>query len=150
MRAGQPPWLQRCSRTPPTCRCSGTAAARYAAVWLLHPFSINISTRGNADALVGVLVLGSLHLLLRRRIRASAVLYGLSVHFKLYPIVYALSFYLFLDEVDYGGHQSDDKVEKAKRANDVVRMMKIHDYHPKRDLQQRIDALRSDGPNIHR
>jgi phosphatidylinositol glycan class M len=73
-------------------------AALFASAWLFHPFSINISTRGNADSLVSVLVLGAVAALFSRRLRLGAVLYGSAVHVKLYPIVYALSFFLFLDE----------------------------------------------------
>lgn len=73
-------------------------AIGYMSVWLFHPFSINVSTRGNADALIGLFVLASLHLLYRRYVIASALVYGLAVHFKIYPIVYALAILVFLDE----------------------------------------------------
>jgi phosphatidylinositol glycan class M len=42
-------------------------------VWLFHPFSINISTRGNADAIVVLLVLLSLLLIMRKRVVLSAI-----------------------------------------------------------------------------
>lgn len=67
-------------------------------VWLFHPFSINVSTRGNADAVIGLLVLWALYLLLTKRVILSAIVYGLAVHFKIYPIVYALALLVFLDE----------------------------------------------------
>ncbi|OQS02181.1 GPI mannosyltransferase 1, partial [Thraustotheca clavata] len=75
-------------------------AASYTSVWLFHPFSINISTRGNADTLVVLLCILSLYLLLKKQLVLSALVYGLAVHFKIYPIVYALAFLVFLDE-DY-------------------------------------------------
>ena len=72
-------------------------------VWLFHPFSINVSTRGNADAVIGLLVLWSLYLLLTKRVVLSAIVYGLAVHFKIYPIVYALALLVFLDDNFLGG-----------------------------------------------
>ncbi|GLD95477.1 hypothetical protein PINS_up004122 [Pythium insidiosum] len=77
---------------------SSQAAVRYACVWLFHPFSINISTRGNADSIVVLLVLLSLVLIMRKHVVLSAIAYGAAVHFKIYPIVYALAFLVFLND----------------------------------------------------
>ncbi|EQC35883.1 hypothetical protein SDRG_06632 [Saprolegnia diclina VS20] len=77
-----------------------STAINYTMVWLFHPFSINISTRGNADTLVVLLCMVSLYLLMKKQLVLSALIYGLAVHFKIYPIVYALAFLVFLDE-DY-------------------------------------------------
>ena len=68
-----------------------------AAAWLLNPIAINVSTRGNAEAVLCVLVVGSVALLLARRTYAAAVCYGLAVHFKLYPIIYAPALALAID-----------------------------------------------------
>ena len=72
-------------------------AVAYAAAWLLNPISINVSTRGNAEAILSALIVGWLYLLLQRRTVAAAVLYGFSVHFKLYPIIYAPALALFIN-----------------------------------------------------
>ena len=72
-------------------------ASAYAATWLFNPISINVSTRGNAEAVLSLLILGALHLLLRRRTVGAAILYGLAVHFKLYPIIYAPALALFIN-----------------------------------------------------
>uniref|UniRef100_A0A7S1KRH2 GPI mannosyltransferase 1 n=1 Tax=Percolomonas cosmopolitus TaxID=63605 RepID=A0A7S1KRH2_9EUKA len=61
---------------------------------LFNPIVFNISTRGNADQLVLALVLAALYMFHRRRYMTCALLYGLSVHFKIYPIIYAPVFYL--------------------------------------------------------
>jgi len=72
-------------------------AARYAAFfWLLNPVALAISTRGNAESLVCACVLGVIYLLLTRKRGAAAVLFGVAVHFKLFPIIYAPSILLFL------------------------------------------------------
>ncbi|CAI5736851.1 unnamed protein product [Peronospora farinosa] len=73
-------------------------AINYCSLWLFHPFSVNISTRGNADSIVVLLVLLSLLLIMRKQLVLSALTYGAAVHFKIYPIVYALAFLVFLNE----------------------------------------------------
>ncbi|RUS25102.1 PIG-M-domain-containing protein [Jimgerdemannia flammicorona] len=73
-------------------------AARHTALWLLNPVVANISTRGSVESVMGALVLASLYCLLTRRFYAACALYGLSVHFKIYPVVYALPLLSLLDE----------------------------------------------------
>ncbi|KUG01731.1 GPI mannosyltransferase 1 [Phytophthora nicotianae] len=73
------------------------SAVNYCCVWLFHPFSVNISTRGNADAIVVLLVMLSLLLVMRKQLVLSALAYGAAVHFKIYPIIYALAFLVFLN-----------------------------------------------------
>ncbi|RLN88742.1 hypothetical protein BBJ28_00019196 [Nothophytophthora sp. Chile5] len=46
----------------------------------------------NADSIVVLLVLLSLLLIMRKQLVLSALAYGAAVHFKIYPIVYALAF----------------------------------------------------------
>lgn len=72
-----------------------------ASVWLFNPLSVTVSTRGNAESLMAVLVLFTLLMLAHRGntgIVLSAVMYGLSVHMKIYPVTYALALYLHLNE----------------------------------------------------
>lgn len=76
---------------------SDTHAVGYASAWLFNPISINVSTRGNAEAVLSVLIVGWIHMLMRRRTAAAAILYGFSVHFKLYPIIYAPAIALFIN-----------------------------------------------------
>lgn len=64
--------------------------------FLLNPFTVNISTRGNADALVVMCVVGALWLLLERRLALAGAVYGLAVHLKLYPVIHALPIGLWL------------------------------------------------------
>lgn len=81
--------------------------------WLLNPLPINICTRGSAEALVVLLpVLASVRLALacgeRRENsywRAAAMagfLLGISVHCKLYPVIYSLSFMAHFSRVQGG------------------------------------------------
>lgn len=68
----------------------GDTACRVASLWLLNPLPIGVSTRGNAESLLAALVLGTLFCLEQKRLGMAAVLYGLSVHMKIYPVTYAL------------------------------------------------------------
>ena len=66
--------------------------------WLLNPLTAAVSSRGNAESVLSFLVLLTLYFILRGRIFLSAVTYGLSVHMKIFPIMYSLPLFLFLDE----------------------------------------------------
>jgi phosphatidylinositol glycan class M len=66
-------------------------ALKYAGVWLLNPMVANISTRGSSEGLLCVLVMTLLWAFETGRIVLSGVLLGLSVHFKIYPFIYASS-----------------------------------------------------------
>lgn len=79
----------------------GRQAVICASVWLFNPLSVTVSTRGNAESLMSVLVLFTLFMLARGGYTGtliSAVTYGLSVHMKIYPVTYALALYLHINE----------------------------------------------------
>ena len=61
-----------------------------ACLWLFNPLSINISTRGNYEAVVCVLVAGCLCALAARRVVPLALCLGAAVHLRVYPVIYAL------------------------------------------------------------
>ncbi|XP_060600585.1 GPI mannosyltransferase 1-like [Ruditapes philippinarum] len=78
-----------------------------AAFWLFNPLSMTVSSRGNAESIMTCLVLLCLKLLLERKVLSSAIVYSLAVHFKIYPVTYAIPIYLFLN---------DSMVEKGKHS----------------------------------
>lgn len=47
--------------------------------------------------MVGIMVVGVLYLLINERYKSAAFLYGFVVHFKIYPIIYALPIYFWID-----------------------------------------------------
>lgn len=72
------------------------ASVLWAAAWLFNPLVFTVSTRGNADVVVCVLVLAVLALLADGRATASGAVYGAAVHTRIYPAVYAPALLLLL------------------------------------------------------
>lgn len=64
--------------------------------WLYNPYTLTISTRGSCDVLAVLLLLGMLQLLVARRTALAAVVYGLVVHLRIYPIIFAPTLVFFL------------------------------------------------------
>lgn len=64
------------------------------AFWVLNPFVAIISMRGSAESILGLLILLNVYFHLKKRYTLSALVYGLSVHFKVFPIIYALPLWL--------------------------------------------------------
>ncbi len=67
-------------------------ALQCAQLWLYNPLPIIICTRGNIDSLSSFFVLLTLYYQLKENYLTSGVLLGLSVHLRLYPIVFLLPF----------------------------------------------------------
>ncbi|KAM3130306.1 hypothetical protein pb186bvf_017602 [Paramecium bursaria] len=66
-------------------------------LWIFNPLTIQVSTRGNADTIVVFLIYLMLYLLKKSQITYAAIVYGFVVHFKIYPIIYALPLYFYID-----------------------------------------------------
>ncbi|KAK9944261.1 hypothetical protein M0R45_009835 [Rubus argutus] len=65
--------------------------------WLFNPFTFTIGTRGNCEPIVCALILWVFICLMNGRVFQAAFWYGLVVHFRIYPIIYALPILLILD-----------------------------------------------------
>lgn len=77
-------------------KCDKTAKNFCALLWLYNPLTLVISTRGNADSLAVLLVILTLDLLQRDKITLAGLLHGVSVHFRLYPLIFSLPMFLSL------------------------------------------------------
>ncbi|RSL44341.1 GPI mannosyltransferase 1 [Fusarium sp. AF-6] len=77
-------------------------AGGFAALWLWNPMVATISTRGSSEGLLGVLTMGLLWAVERRRISLAAVILGIAVHFKIYPFIYAPAIIWWMDDERLG------------------------------------------------
>lgn len=69
-------------------------------LWLLNPLTATVSSRGNAESILALLVLLTLYFIVSRQVFAAGICFGLVVHLKIFPIIYSLPLYLFINE-DY-------------------------------------------------
>ncbi|KAF0909995.1 hypothetical protein E2562_001245 [Oryza meyeriana var. granulata] len=70
--------------------------------WLFNPFTFTIGTRGNCEPIVCAVILWILICLMNGRVLQAAFWYGLIVHFRIYPIIYAIPFVIVLGK-NYAG-----------------------------------------------
>ncbi|OAA34652.1 Mannosyltransferase, DXD [Beauveria brongniartii RCEF 3172] len=73
-------------------------AGAFAALWLWNPMVATMSTRGSAEALLGVLTMALLWAVARKKVVLAGVVLGLAVHVKIYPFIYAPAVVWWMDE----------------------------------------------------
>lgn len=84
-------------RGPHVRMLSVERACRYTSIWLLNPMVATISTRGSSEGLLGVMVMALMWAVLQKRVALAGLLLGLSVHFKIYPFIYAPAIVWWMD-----------------------------------------------------
>ncbi|KAK3900684.1 PIG-M-domain-containing protein [Staphylotrichum tortipilum] len=89
------------------------AARKFAAIWLLNPMVATISTRGSSEGLLGVLVMALLSTVVAKRVTLAGVLLGFSVHFKIYPFIYAPAIVWWMDRERMSGPKASTKKPQA-------------------------------------
>lgn len=65
--------------------------------WLFNPFTFTIGTRGNCEPIVCAMLLWIIICIMNGKVLQAAFWYGFVVHFRIYPIIYALPILLVLD-----------------------------------------------------
>lgn len=73
-----------------------TNSKLYLILWLFNPLTLAISTRGSFEPILLLIVILSLYMLVGENHFIAGLLYGLSIHIKLYPVIYALPFYIYM------------------------------------------------------
>ncbi|GMH24001.1 hypothetical protein Nepgr_025844 [Nepenthes gracilis] len=74
-------------------------------LWLFNPFTFTIGTRGNCEPIVCAVILWIIICIMKGKVYQVAFWYGLIVHFRIYPIIYALPITLVLDPRYLGSNQ---------------------------------------------
>jgi phosphatidylinositol glycan class M len=94
-------------------------AVLYTCMWLFHPFSLNMSSRGSAESLVGALSLAAIYFVLAKKQQPllGGVMYGIAVHIKPYPVVFALSYWLYLGGDGKGANRLNGESGQVSQAH---------------------------------
>jgi len=83
--------------------------------WMLNPFTMTISSRGNAESVQILLVLLLLLTVMNGKHMLAGFFFGLAVHFKLYPIIYILPILLYI-----GNKSTDGLFSKGNYVKSIV------------------------------
>lgn len=84
--------------------------------WLYNPLTVAIATRGSCDSIAVFFVLATLYLLqCQKRYFIAGLIHGISIHFRLYPIIYSLTFYMFLSKFSFYS------IEDRRKRNSGIR-----------------------------
>ncbi|KYN97926.1 GPI mannosyltransferase I [Plasmodium gaboni] len=92
----------------------------YTCLWFLNPLVIIISLRGNADVIPCFLIILTIFFIYKKHIFLSSIFYALAVNFKIYTIIYALPFMLYLNKNYLLGQNIFQLNEKEKKKNSIL------------------------------
>lgn len=107
-------------------------ATKAALVWLFNPLTATVSSRGNAESIMAVLVLLVIRCLLKHQTKLSAIVLAISVHFKIYPLTYCLPIFFLVGDAEAYLHQHRRTTRRrASSKNQLERFLKL--FWPTRD-----------------
>ena len=72
------------------------AAVSSSLLWFYNPLPLVVSTRGSSDSIQTFLVLLVFYFLSGKRNFLAGVIFGISIHVKMYPVIYVLGIYFLL------------------------------------------------------
>jgi phosphatidylinositol glycan class M len=75
---------------------SQNAAVSSTLLWLYNPLPLIVSSRGSSDSLETFLVLLVFYCLTKRSNFLAGVIFGIAVHVKMYPMIYAIGIFFLL------------------------------------------------------
>jgi GPI mannosyltransferase 1 subunit M len=70
---------------------------KYVTCLTFNPMVVGLAIRGSNDNMIALLVCLTLYLVLKKWYFLGGIFYGLSIHFKIYPIIYCLALFFFID-----------------------------------------------------
>ncbi|KAJ2151110.1 GPI mannosyltransferase 1 [Coemansia sp. RSA 532] len=106
-------------------KLSDYKCAVYSALWMLNPYVANISTRGSAESVVCACVMAVLYEVQQKRIARGSVLFGLAVHLKIYPIIYAVPLLVVLSDTNFGSSARNQTVSQ-QMLDRVISWFNVH------------------------
>lgn len=121
-------------------------------VWLYNPMTIAIATRGNCDSISGFLVLLTLYFLqCKRQYFVTGFVHGIAIHFRLYPLIYSLTLYMFLSKFSY--YTTEDRRLKTnymaiENYTNTVKQLKNSDNMRKISLREDNNMIAEDNKKI--
>ncbi len=85
------------------------------AFWFYNPITIAISSRGNSDSLIAFLVLIFIYFLKKENYALSGLFYGLSIHFKIYPITFSLALLFYFVIIHEFNNNNNSTTQENRR-----------------------------------
>ncbi|WWC89927.1 uncharacterized protein L201_004856 [Kwoniella dendrophila CBS 6074] len=84
-------------------------------IWTIQPFVLNINTRGSPESIICLLSILILYNLKKNHFNLAAFCLGLSISYKIYPIIYVPAIWSFLSRSSTSKIESNDNSWFGKR-----------------------------------
>lgn len=83
--------------------------------WLFNPIIMTVSCRGNAESIISMSVIATVYCLLKKNVILSGLIFGFSIHLKVFPVVNALAFFLYLRNTEVSVIKRDSLLSKLMK-----------------------------------